>query len=156
MEKLKGKIKHVRFSAEVSGGEKNTSTSHIAIFKLDNKPVELKLPGSILIEDGDNILVAGKTKNGLFKALAYNNLSNGVSGKGQVVSNSILGIFFTIVGIGIGAIPFFVINSIHGQLWALKHLFFFGESLIFVSIGISLIHYSRQQSKSFEIVANGF
>ena len=156
MEKMKGTISKVRFSSELSGGENSISTSQIAIFKLDKKPVELKLPVSIVIEDGDNIFVAGKTKNGLFRALAYKNLSNGVSGKGPVVLNLIMGIIFTVVGIGTGAIAFFDIELIRGLLWALKLLFFSSIGLIFTLIGLYMIHYSRQLSKAYEIVANEF
>src|SRR5690554_3636365 len=95
MEKLQGIVEKIRFSTEVNGGKDSASTNHVAVFEIANKPIELKLPDSIIIEDGDEVLLAGETKKGLFKALAYKNLRNNVSGKGPVAVYMILGIIFT-------------------------------------------------------------
>ena len=133
MEKLRGVVNKVRFSTEVSGGENNTSTSHVAIFEIDKRPVELKLPRSIILDNGDEVLLAGKVKKGLFKALAYKNLTNNVSGKGAVILHMLLGVIFTIVGLA--TIPF-------------------GIGLIFAPAGIYMIWYSQQLSKAYKVVTS--
>jgi len=74
------------------------------------------MPVTIMIEDGDEIIVAGKVKRGLFHALACNNLSNSVSGKGNSTATMVAGVIFTFIEIpfilvGIGVI--FVASGIH-------------------------------------------
>ena len=131
--KLNGKVSKIRFSTETSGSENHTSTSNVAVFEIDGKPVELKLYDSIVIENGHHIAVAGNMKNGLFKAMAYHNLTNGVSGKGATYIFFILGIIFFIVGL-IASIP---TNGI---------------GLIFSAVGAYLIYQSNQYSKAYELV----
>jgi len=132
MESLQGIVEKIRFSTEVSGGENNTSTSHVAVFEINKKPIELKLPDSIIIENGDEVLLAGEIKKGLFKALAYKNLTNNVSGKGPVFLYMLLGVIFTIVGLATIVV---------------------GVGLIFTPAGLYMIWYSRQLSKAYEIVS---
>ena len=131
MDHIKGIITNIRFSTEVSGGDNGVSTTQVAAFDLDGKPTELKLPDSIMIKNGDTVVVAGKFKNGLFKALAYKNFSNGVSGKGPVILFMFLGVIFTIVGIG----------TIH-----------LGIGVLFAPIGVYMIYCSRQLTEAFEMV----
>lgn len=133
MEVLQGIVSKVRFSTEVSGNENTISTKHVAIFEINETPIELKLPGSIILENGDEVLLAGKVKKGLFKALAYKNMTNSVSGKGQVILHLLLGIMFTIVGIT--TIPV-------------------GIGLIFAPAGIYMIWYSRQLSNAYNLVTS--
>jgi len=132
MESLQGIVEKIRFSTEVSGGENNTSTSHVAVFEINKKPIELKLPDSIIIENGDEVLLAGEIKKGLFKALAYKNLTNNVSGKGPVFLYMLLGVIFNIVGLATIVV---------------------GVGLIFTPAGLYMIWYSRQLSKAYEIVS---
>ncbi|APR67660.1 hypothetical protein CN03_12410 [Thalassolituus oleivorans] len=133
METLRGVAQKVRFSTVVSGGENHTSTSHLAVFEVNRTPVELSMPESIFLENGDEIFLAGKIKKGVFKAIAYKNLTNNVSGKGQVILPMLLGIIFTIVGLG--TIPF-------------------GIGLIFAPVGIYSIRYSRQMSEAYRLVTS--
>jgi hypothetical protein len=133
MEILQGIVSKVRFSTEVSGNENSTSTSHVAIFEINKTPIELKLPGSIILENGDEVLLAGKVKKGLFRALAYKNMTNSVSGKGQVILHMLLGIIFTIVGIA--TIPM-------------------GIGLIFAPAGMYSIWHSRQLSNAYNLVTS--
>lgn len=133
MEILQGIASKVRFFTEVSGGESSASTSHVAVFEVDKTPIELKLPESIILENGDEVLLAGKVKKGLFKALAYKNMTNSVSGKGQVVLHMLLGIIFTLVGIA--TIPV-------------------GIGLIFAPAGMYMIWHSRQLSNAYNLVTS--
>jgi len=147
MELLKGTAAKTRFSTEVSGGE-NSTTTQIAILEIDKKPTEIKLHESILIEDGDKVAVAGKSKRGLFKAVAYNNLTKGVSGKGPALLILLLGIPFCVIGIP-GIIAFFAILIMEGlkdSLWVCLMLSVFG------AVGIYTATYSRYLSKAYKMV----
>lgn len=114
MDILLGTVADVRFSTEVSGTDNSTSTKQIAIFQLGDRPVELKLPNSAIINNGDNIVVAGNTKDGIFKALAYKNVKTLVKGKNNIILHYIRGGFFTIIGaifsVAIIGIPFVIIG----------------------------------------------
>ena len=77
--------------------------------------------------------LAGKVKKGLFRALAYKNMTNSVSGKGQVILHMLLGIIFTIVGIA--TIPM-------------------GIGLIFAPAGMYSIWHSRQLSNAYNLVTS--
>lgn len=133
MEKLQGVISKVRFSTEACGGNEKTHKSYMAAFEIDNTPVELKLPGSIILDNGDEVLLAGKIKKGIFKALAYKNLTNKVSGKGPIIRYMFLGIVFSMVGLAI--IPF-------------------GIGLILVPAGIYMIWYGKKLSKAYKLVTS--
>jgi len=132
METIRGVVSKVRFSTEVSGRE-HVTTSHVAVFEINKTQVELKLNESIIVDNGDEILLAGKINKGLFKALAYNNLTNNVSGKGQVSLYMFLGIAFTLVGL---------------------MLFPSVMSLILFPVGIYMIWYSKQLSKAYTLVTS--
>lgn len=97
METLQGTVSGIRHSTEVSGGDNSTSTSHVAVFSVAGRSVELKLSESIVIDNGDDVLLAGNVKRGLFKAMAYRNRTKGVDGKGPVVIFWILGLIFCAV-----------------------------------------------------------
>jgi hypothetical protein len=133
MEKLQGVVEKIRFSTEISGDRNSTFTTQVAVFEIGNRPIELKLPDSIIIENGDEVIVAGETKKGLFKALAYKNLRNNVSGKGNVAVYMILGIIFTLLGLGTIIV---------------------GVGLIFAPLGIFMILHSRKLSKAYEAVTS--
>lgn len=96
MKTVQGIVKGIRFTTEVSGTDNQTSTSHIAVFELDDKPVELKLSESIILSEGDKVLVAGKSKRGLFRGMAYFNRTRGVKGKQSTLVYWIVGIAFCI------------------------------------------------------------
>lgn len=114
MEILFGTVADVRFSTEVSGTDQSTSTKQIAVFRLGGSPVELKLPNSAIINNGDSIVVAGNIKNGLFKALAYKNVKTFVTGKNDIIIHYIRGSMFTVIGAIFSAafigIPFLIIG----------------------------------------------
>jgi hypothetical protein len=131
MIKICGIVRNIRFSTEVVGSQDSTSTSHIAIFELDGIHVELKMSDSIILNNGDEVVVAGKDKNGLFKATAYRNITTGVCGKNSTFIYFLVGVIFTLVGIATA-------------------IFFIG--LIFLAIGIYLIYTGIQTSKTYELV----
>ncbi len=98
---------------------------------MESKPVEIKLPDSIIIGEGDDVLIAGKIKRGLLKGFAYKNISKDVSGKGPVVLLMFLGVIFTIVGLF--TIPFLI-------------------GVAFTPAGLYMIYLSRLYSKAYAMV----
>ena len=85
METIKGKARSLKFSKGL----------HKAVFYLDGKPVELTSPKSVVIEAGDDVVVAGNVKNGIFEGVSYGNLSKGVAfGKGYIVAAAVAFIAF--------------------------------------------------------------
>lgn len=132
MKQLKGTVNKIRFSTDISGGSKSTSTSYVAVFEIDGQPIELKMPSSIMIDNGHLVEVVGTEKRGVFTALAYRNFDNGVLGKGPAMTYIAIGSIFTLVGLC--TIPVF-----------------FG--LIFVPVGIYTFLQGRKISKAYQIVS---
>lgn len=106
MHTLKGIATNIRFSTSVSGNKEGVSTSHIAVFELNSVPVELKLSDSIFISEGDQLHVAGCSKRGMFRAIAYHNKTRGVMGKQSALFYMIFGGVLCVWGIGIVLNPF--------------------------------------------------
>jgi hypothetical protein len=133
MKVLQGIANKIRFSTEVSGSDKSVSTSQVAVFELDGQPVEMKLPDSIIISNGDTVVLAGEFRRGLFKACAYKNMTAGVSGKNHVVLLYILGAIFSVVGIGTVLV---------------------GIGVIFFPVGLYLIYTGRKHAKAYDLVTS--
>jgi hypothetical protein len=94
---IRGTVANIRHSTEVSGNDKSVSTSHVAVFDLDGQAVEIKLRESIVLANGDQAIVAGDTKRGLFRGLAYRNVTRRVDGKGPIAVYLFIGIIFCAV-----------------------------------------------------------
>jgi hypothetical protein len=135
MELLRGKVKNIRHSIEVSGGKESTSTSHVAVFELDGTMVELKLPDSIIVNEGDEVRVAGSHRRGLFRGLAYQNVTKHVFGKGPAIAYMFGGLFVIVLGFA-----------------AATTLVFMGAA--FAAAGAYLIYRSRLYSKAYSMVAS--
>jgi len=97
MEVVKGFASNIRFSTSVGGTKEQTSTSHVAVFEISAHPVELTLSESIFINNGDEVVVAGKLKRGLLRGMAYYNKTKGVKGKGPSGIYWLIGIVFCAV-----------------------------------------------------------
>jgi hypothetical protein len=74
---MRGIVSRISRSAEVSGNHEGISTGHILTCLIDRRAVEIWMPKVPNIHDGDEVVVAGKTKQGTFNASAFRNLSNG-------------------------------------------------------------------------------
>lgn len=98
MDKLEGQVSKIRFSTNVTGGE-STRTEQIAIFEINGRSVEFRSRESIIVEDGDNCVVAGLIENGLFKALALNNKTKSIYSVDNSKFIKVFGYIFTIIGI---------------------------------------------------------
>jgi hypothetical protein len=81
MEQLQGVATGVRHTASVasSGNEQPTSTVHIALFRIGGQQVEMQTSKALGINEGDQLLVVGAWRNGVFKALAHKNYTTGAS-----------------------------------------------------------------------------
>jgi len=91
---IRGAVANIRHSTEVSGNDKSVSTSQVAVFDLDAQAVEIKLMESIVLSNGDQVIVAGDTRRGLFRGLAYRNQTRRVDGKGPIAIYLFVGIVF--------------------------------------------------------------
>ena len=91
---IRGAVANIRHSTEVSGNDKSVSTSQVAVFDVGGQAVEIKLMESIVLSNGDSVIVAGDTKRGLFRGIAYRNETRRVDGKGPVGLFLFIGIVF--------------------------------------------------------------
>ncbi len=91
---IRGAVANIRHSTEVSGNDKSVSTSQVAVFDLDTQAVEIKLMESIVLSNGDQVIVAGDIRRGLFRGLAYRNQTRRVDGKGPIGIYLFVGVVF--------------------------------------------------------------
>lgn len=94
MNTIEGFVEDLRFSTSITGGEKGTSTTYLAIFSIKAKPIEIRVDESIILANGDEVMVAGDEVRGLFRAKAYFNKTQGVKGRNSTVAHKIVGIGF--------------------------------------------------------------
>ncbi len=94
MKALEGFVEELRFSTKITGGEKSTSTTYLAIFNLNKRPVEISVDESIILANGDEVIVAGDEVRGLFRAKAYFNKTQGVKGRNSTLTHKIVGVVF--------------------------------------------------------------
>jgi hypothetical protein len=98
MQTLRGKVSGIRHTIDVSGGRDAVTTTHLAIFELDGKPV--KLGGeATAIDDGDDVEVAGYYRGGLFRASAFRNHTKRTAGSMPCLGYFIFGTLGALVGL---------------------------------------------------------
>jgi hypothetical protein len=129
MESRRGTVDKVRFSTEVTGDSNGTSTSHIASFVLARRPVQLRASRPVILERGDTVVVAGKTKGGLFQADACFNETRGIFDHSPWVLHVVVGGIFLCIGVS-GVI--WVLIAPHGSPIELLTALF---PLIFATVG---------------------
>ncbi len=100
MDRLKGQAASVRNTVSISGGnESEVSTTHIAMFQIGDKQVTLKSKEPVLINEGNEVVLAGTDKSGVFNALAYKNCATGAEGNAGWFGRMLFGLFFPIVSV---------------------------------------------------------
>lgn len=101
MEVLKGVASNVRNTVSISGGGKDSqiTTTHISLFQIDGRQIKASSSEPVTINDGDEVLVVGRTGSGTFNALAYKNLTTSVEGNAGWALAMMLGVVFPIAGI---------------------------------------------------------
>ena len=79
MDTLQGPVTNCQHTLKVSGGANNTgtTTTYIALFRVNGRPVEFRSSQPSSISDGDQVKVAGSLWNGALNALACRNLTTG-------------------------------------------------------------------------------
>lgn len=76
----RGATRKIARSAHVSGDQSGVGTSQVVTCEIDRRPVEIWMPSVPMIEEGDELIVAGRSKFGKLEAYAYRNFANGTSG----------------------------------------------------------------------------
>jgi hypothetical protein len=103
MEIRRGTASKVRFSTEVSGSSGQNgggvSTTYLAIFELAGVVVHATASRPPTIEDGNEIIAAGKMRDGVFDAQALRNLTRGTVDHKAWLAGFLVSIIFLIVGI---------------------------------------------------------
>jgi hypothetical protein len=149
MESRRGTVSKIRFSTEVtgSGGDNGSvSTSHIASFELDRRPVQLRAARPVILEGGDTVVVAGKTKGGLFQADACLNETRGIFDHSPWVLHVAVGSIFLFIG-SIGTVTL-IILALHEPIL----LIYCALPLIFASAGGWLLSTGVRISRACELV----
>jgi hypothetical protein len=99
MERLRGTVSNLRHSIDVSGTRDAISTSHVAIFEIDGRPVAYEGGASAILSDGDVVEVTGDDQGGVFAAYAYRNLTKRVTGSAGYMNLLIIGGTFPVFGL---------------------------------------------------------
>ena len=97
MQLLNGVATQVRNTLDVRsiGAESShVVTTHICLLMLNGRQVRLKSGLPVMINEGDRIVVAGDGAQGLFKGLAYRNLSTQAVGDEGWIAQSVGGVVF--------------------------------------------------------------
>jgi hypothetical protein len=97
MQLLNGVATQVRNTLDVRsiGAESShVVTTHICLLMLNGRQVRLKSGQPVMINEGDRIVVAGDGAQGLFKGLAYRNLSTQAAGDEGWIAQSVGGVVF--------------------------------------------------------------
>ncbi|ODX60403.1 hypothetical protein [Vibrio parahaemolyticus] len=132
MDVLSGVVTKLRNSVEISGGD-STTTTHVTIFQIDGKPVKIKASEIVLVDENDQVTVAGKVSKGVFNAYAYANNTTGVSGTS-----------------GKGMAYFFGLALPLAGVFALALFPFVGW--IFILAGLYVLYRATQISKAAKLV----
>lgn len=81
MKVISGIARRIRNTAEVYGNQHSVGTSQILGFRIASQVVELNMPRLPLIEEGDEVVVAGDLKSGTLSGRAYQNRTTGSFGR---------------------------------------------------------------------------
>lgn len=98
---LTGTVSHFNQETVLIGSRQNRSgfgtiqSDKEINFRIDNKPVVLRLKQAVHLEDGEKATVAGKEKRGVFQAVAVRNDETGVVYALKTVPILLLGLFIT-------------------------------------------------------------
>lgn len=120
MKILNGKAEKLRVGVEVSGSDDQITSTHVATMVVSGKAVRMEMPSAFVISEGDELVMAGDLgRDGIVKAYAYRNVSNGARGCVAGFGTLIVGFIFTLVGIcAAGAVLFALLGAISDDGWA--------------------------------------
>ena len=112
----------------VQGGVGSVSTQS---FRINGKPILLKLSTAVSLTTDDVVAVAGKDKNGVLDARAFYNRTTGAYSSKPIALNRVFGILLILIGIP-------------------TSLFVFG--LVFIGVGIFLLMEASKNRAAEELV----
>lgn len=136
MEIIRGRAERLGHGTRVRYGERAATVINETIFTVDAATAVMKSANAIVIETGDSVLVVGeKSRDGLFRAYAVNNLSRGVVSHCGSIAPLIVGIVFVVLGV-----PF---------------ILFMGLGLIFVGVGVWLLADAGKMAKARRMAVAG-
>ena len=99
---IRGLATNVRNTVDVSGDgghNSHVTTTHISLFLVDGKQVKVTTSQPVMINENDEVALAGETKRGVFNAYAYRNITTGANGDTGGISFILFGIGFPIAAV---------------------------------------------------------
>jgi hypothetical protein len=88
----------ISIAGSSSGQGGTTSTTQICMFTISGRSAKMRSGEPIIVNEGDNLLLAGFDSAGTFQVLAYRNLTNGAHG-----DVGLHGLDYLIIGLAIAA-----------------------------------------------------
>ena len=122
METRRGAASGIRSAVEVGGSNKHVSTTHVFTFQVDSQPVLYRSGTPAIIDNGDEVIVAGALSNGLLNARAYYNVTRRVSGSSSHGGFTFFGVVFAALAVVFGRVGFTSYGEQHFILVALVFL----------------------------------
>jgi hypothetical protein len=119
MEVLKGIVSNSQSTASVQGGQRtSTRTWQIASFLVNGRPATFTAMFPIIVNNGDEIVVAGKASARGLKCRAYRNITNGTYGDSRGTAMIVFGLVCLLIGLlflfaapaGVGLFGFLVFS----------------------------------------------
>jgi hypothetical protein len=149
VETLQGTVKNLNRSTQVSGGRSSVQTANVTVFELAGQSVSLRDREAIVINEGDEMVVAGKRgRDGIFRAAAYNNLTRKVHGGSSGMSFIISGILLLI-----SPILIYSISTVAPEYAAFSLLLCsLPFSLILAILGAVLLFFALRQRRAWKAV----
>jgi hypothetical protein len=149
MEVLKGVANQVHHSTSVSGSEEESRTQHHARLEVDGQSVKLDLYESIVIDDGDEIVVIGQTKKAVMVSNHYKNLTKDFSSmKPSATALIIFGIIFSIAGF---ALLVFGFKTLDTDAPNIGIMVIFGMGLLSAALGLLIMLKAMKLSAALKI-----
>jgi hypothetical protein len=143
MEIIEGRASRVRSAIDVGGERDDASvhTTHITLFELGSRAVRVSSSDPVVINDGDEVRVAGVARSDAFYALAYRNLSTSSEGDQGWLAALILGTMLGVLGLGLFAQSFrggnwWVLAIIGGILAAAGSFFAYRGVRVLAALGV--------------------
>ena len=127
---MEGTVSGLQNTVRVSGGGNNgqTSTTYVALFRLDGQPVQFRCWKPIPFADGDRLKVAGRRRAADLYVYACRDLTTGAILNSGVWSNLIMAVVLPVFGL------FFcgVAGAMLGKYAVLLYLVFLAGTAYFV------------------------
>lgn len=122
METIEGEVSHLQNTISVTGGgnDSQATTTYIALFRLDGRPVQFRCGRPVAFADGDRLKAAGRARATDFLAYACRNLTTGSTYNSGIWGNVIAAVFLPIFGL----IFCWFASMLLGHLAALIYVFF--------------------------------